>query len=114
MKIDWEHIYLLGWDSPDGKRNLTSWHGKHPWVDVVIVGATDFDMSKLVWNSPLHGSFSMLEVPAGVNAQWYAKEKGGLRAFGWYMEDGVDRPPPREVPDEWDWYNKLKGKENGN
>lgn len=110
MRFDWEHIYLLGWHSTSGRLNLTSWSGKRPWVDVVVVGATDEDMSHIMWSSPLHYDFELIQIPALTNCQWYAKLKNGLHAFGWYIEEGIKRPPMRPLTDEWDWYHKLKGK----
>jgi len=110
MKIDWEHIYLLGWHSADGKRNFTSWSGQKPWIDVVVIGATDNDMKHIMWSSPLHENFQLISIPPLTNRLAYAKINGGLHAFGWYLEEGVNRPPMRKLVDEWDWYNKLKGK----
>jgi hypothetical protein len=110
MKIDWEHIYLLGWHSADGKRNFTSWSGQRPWVDVVVIGATDDDMAHIMWAAPLHADFKLIPIPALTNRLAYAKINSGLHAFGWYLEEGVKRPPMRKLVDAWDWYNKLKGK----
>jgi hypothetical protein len=109
MKIDWEHIYLLGWYSPDGKRNLTPWQGKRPWIDVVVIDATDDDMKHIMWSSPLHRQFDLVSVPKFAYPKDYARAKNGLWAFGWYLEEGVNRPPMRELIDEWAWYYKLKG-----
>lgn len=109
MKIDWEHIYLLGWHSADGKKNLTAWHGRRPWIDVVVVGATDNDMSHIMWSAPLHFDFPLILIPPLTNRLDCAKINGGLHAFGWYLEEGVNRPAMRQLVDEWDWYRKLKG-----
>ena len=110
MKIDWEHIYLLGWHSSNGERNLTAWSGKRPWIDVVVVGANDNDMKHIMWSSPLHYDFQLILIPPLTNRLAYAKINGGLHAFGWYLEEGVKRPPMRKLVDEWDWFNRLKGK----
>lgn len=109
MKIDWEHIFLLGWHSPDGKRNLTSWSGKNPWIDVVVV-ANDNDMQHIMWAQPLHANFPLLSIPPLTNRLSYAKINSGLHAFGWYIENGINRPPMRKLIDKWDWYYKLKEK----
>lgn len=109
MKIDWEHIYLLGWHSKDGKRNLTSWRGKYRWIDVVVVGATDNDLKHLMWASPLHKDFQLILIPPLTNCQWFANMNNGLHAFGAYVEDGIKRPPMRELTDEWDWFKRIKG-----
>ncbi len=110
MKIDWEHIYLLGWHSKDGKRNFTTWSGKRPWIDVVVVGADDNDMKNIMWSLPLHKDFQLIVVPNDVNPRQFASDSNGLWAFGWFLSEGVNRPPMRELIDEWDWYHKLRGK----
>jgi hypothetical protein len=110
MKISWDNIYLLGWQSVDGKKNLTAWHGKRPWIDVVVVGVTDNDMKHIMWSSPLHSDFQLINIPALTNPRAFAKMNDGLHAFGWYLEEGVKRPPNRPLVDEWAWLERLKGK----
>lgn len=114
MKIDWNNIYLVGWSSKDGKRNLTQWaQSNGRLINVVVVGATDNDMSHIMWNNPLHKMFDMLLIPAGEHLLEYAASKNGIRAFGFYYPEGINRPPMRTLIDPWEWFNTLKGKQNG-
>lgn len=109
MKIDWNHTYLLGWNSKDGKRCLTQFGiSKNKWVDVVVVGATDFDMSRVMWDGGLHKELKLLSAPAGFNCKWFAEENDGLHAFGWYIESGFERKAALPC-DEWEWFKVLKG-----
>lgn len=110
MKIDLEHVYLLGWHSADGKKNLTTWQGNRPWIDVVVVGATDNDMKNIMWSSSLHKDFQLIKIPALTNKAAFAKMNGGLSAFGWYLDEGVKRPPNRPLVNEWEWFDRIKGK----
>jgi len=113
MQIDWQHVYLLGWHSCNGKRNLTTWqNNKRPWIDVVVRASED-DMPHIMWASPLHGNFELKLIPPLTNCQAYAKINSGIHAFGWYIEEGINRPAMRALTDPWDWYYKLKGKQNG-
>jgi len=113
MNINWNTVYLLGWHSADGKKNLTAWHGNHPWVDVVVVGANDNDMAHIMWNAPLHKDFQLIKIPPLTNRLTFAKMSNGLHAFGWYMEEGINRPPMKPLKDEWAWFKQIKGELNG-
>jgi hypothetical protein len=108
MNLDWQHVYLLGWHSANGMRNLTSWSGDRPWIDVIVVGATDDDMSHIMWSAPLHNDFKIISIPPLTNRLAYAKINNGLHAFGWYIEEGINRPPMRPLIDRWAWFNTLK------
>jgi hypothetical protein len=107
MKVNLNHILLLGWHSANGQRNLTTWTGTGVWVDVVIKNATDKDLSNIMGNNPLHKDFQLLLIPPQTNKQEYAKLHNGISAFGWYVESGINRPPNRPMIDEWQWYNDL-------
>lgn len=107
MKIDLDHVFLLGWHSENGMRNLTNWNGRHLWINVVVVGANDVDMSYIMWSSPLHRDFQLLLVPPLTNNLFYARSNGGLHAFGWYFDQGIKRPPRRPIVDPWQWYNDI-------
>lgn len=109
MSVDWEHIYLLGWHSNDGKINLTSWKGNYKWIDVVVIGATDTDMKHIMWDNALHKDFKLILIPPLTNKLSFAKINNGLHAFGWYLKEGINRPPMRDLVDEWSWYLKIKG-----
>lgn len=95
--LDWAHIFLLGWRSPDGKLNLTKWQGKNKWIDVAIIGATNDDVSKLMWNAYLHKEFELRLWP-----------DNGIHAFGWHIIKPIIRQL-EPVLDYWQWYNDLKG-----
>lgn len=110
MKIDLSHIYLLGWHSPDWKLNLTSWVGDKKIIDVVVVGATDNDMKHIMWSSALHKDFQLIKIPPLTNCVAFAKMNNGLHGFGWYLQEGVNRPTMRPLTDEWAWLDSLKGK----
>lgn len=110
MKIDLDHIYLLGWHSNDGRNNISSWQGHNQWIDVVVVGATDNDMKNILWASALHKKFEVILIPALTNKLSFAKLNSGLHGYGWYLSEGIKRPPMRELVDEWAWFDKLKGK----
>lgn len=109
MKPNWNNIYLLGWHSSNGQRNLTSWSGKNKWIDVVVVGATDNDMSNLMWNNAIHKEFELIVIPPLTNCLWYAKNNSGLHGFGWYFENGINRPPMKPIYNEWAWLELIKG-----
>lgn len=113
MIIDLEHIFLLGWHSSNGINNLTKWSGNKPLIDIVIIGATDFDMEHIMWAAPLHKNFDILLIPYEMNPQQYAKDNGGLRAYGWYIKDGINRGPIKPLVDRWAWFDKLNGEING-
>ena len=109
MKIDWNHIYLLGWHSKDGKRNLTQFGmSKNKWVDVVVVGASDQDMKRVMWDNGLHKQMELLAIPAGFNCQWFAEENNGIHAFGWHIESGFERKELLPIND-WSWFKAIMG-----
>ena len=109
MKIDWNHIYLLGWHSKDGKRNLTQFGiSKNKWVDVVIADVDDSDMGRVMWDNGLHKELQLLTIPTGFNYQWWAEENNGIHAFGWYIEEGFERKAALPS-DDWAWFKAIKG-----
>jgi hypothetical protein len=96
--LNFDHIYLLGWFSPDGKINLTRWEHSLPLIDIAVQGATDDDMKKLMWNAYVPpNKFELLLWP-----------NNGIHAFGWRVEQKIRRAksPPE---DEWAWYYRIKG-----
>lgn len=107
MELTWQNTYLLGWWY--NGIHLTSWLGKGKWVDVVVLNATNEDMSHIMWNRPLHNNFQLLQVPEGINPHSYAKQMNGIYAFGWKIETGINRPSPRPLIDEWEWWKLMKG-----
>jgi len=93
MKIDWDHVYLLGWVTSEGISSLTTWRddGTLPRINVMVSG--NFKYGPPMWNGPLYSSNCNIElIPEGISDPIkYAKERGGLYAFGWYIEEGFNR-----------------------
>ena len=103
MKIDWKHVYLLGFWYPNGKRSLTSWDGYAQRVEVVVVGdgvqkALNWKNNRRIpmWDAPAPPDMEVRPFPSDVPDDTdvkikYATEHGGVFAFGWYFEEGFER-----------------------
>jgi hypothetical protein len=93
MIIDWDHVYLLGWRTSDGRSHLSTWIGDLPWVNVIVF---DTDCPPM-WNAPVKNATVEL-MPSQYKTLEeqvkHATERGGLCAFGWYVEKGIDRINP--------------------
>jgi len=104
MKFDWDHIYLLGWYDQNGKAFLTTWEGDLPQVSVVVTGVSPYGPP--LWRTPVPAGCTLHAIPLGKSNQEYAKELGGVVAFGWYIEDGMTRYPhevPPALPGVYEW-----------
>lgn len=92
MILDWNHVYLLGWNDETGKSHLSSWTGDQKVHDFVVIGATDGRPP--LWGQMPNNPETRLEaMPEGLSHEQqlaHAKARGGLRAFGWYYEEGFD------------------------
>jgi hypothetical protein len=89
-KIDWDHVYLLGWYGRDGKSYLSSWYddGSLESISVVVLGTEAPPM----WGSPAPEGAKLVPIPADVKDKHaYAASLGGLYAFGWYLPEGKKR-----------------------
>lgn len=106
--LDWEHVYLLGWYGPEGRPYLTTWidteETRRNYVIVVVTGPSVQKWGPPIWDAPAnckpnpHGfpsvsytEFQIHEVKPGGDAQKKAKELGGVKAIGWYIERGFER-----------------------
>lgn len=96
MKLDWDHFYLLAWYGADGRQYLTSWTGDEPIVYAVVRGVPESKMT--VWEALVPVGAELVEIPADKVTQEdrlaYAREVGGLLAFGWYVKEGITRRAP--------------------
>lgn len=96
MKLDWDHFYLLAWYGANGRAYLTSWTGDEPLVYAIVKGVPEHKMT--VWAAPVHPGAELLEIPPDKVTQEdrlaYAREVGGLLAFGWYIAEGITRKMP--------------------
>jgi len=84
--VDWCHVYLLGWYDANNQGYLTSWDGDLPYVHVVVTGYLYFGPP--MWKTPVPDGCILHEIPDNKDPQEYAKEIGGVHAFGWYLKDG--------------------------
>lgn len=89
MQIDWNHVYILG-----SEFGLTTWmDGPDPvYVDVVVIGCLPGRVPYW-WARPPDGARiepmpSLADHDAKVA---YAHERGGVYAFGWYLEEPFHR-----------------------
>ncbi len=89
MPKDWSQLYLLGWYDSLGRPMLSSWDGDLPLVHVVVFGATATTMP--LWRSPVTPDMKFEVIPDGEDHQAYARRRGGLYAFGWFVEKGFER-----------------------
>lgn len=89
VDVDWDHLYILGWTRRDGSRALTSWDGDQPMVDAVMVGSDDADVP--VWRAAVPEGAELHPIPKGRDPDEYAAELGGIRVFGWLVDEGIER-----------------------
>lgn len=106
--IDWDHVYLLGWYGPDGRPYLTTWidseETRNNYICVVVTGPEVTKWGPPIWNAPAnckpnaygfpshhYTEYQLHEVKLGEDADEKAKELGGVKAFGWYIEQGFER-----------------------
>ncbi len=88
-KLDWNHVYLLGWYDHSGRSHLSTWHGDFPVVTVVVFGVNPLNIP--LWDAlvPPNARF---ELASSLDAaQGKARSQGGYAAFGWYIEKGFER-----------------------
>lgn len=95
--LDWTHTYLLGWFGPDGQPYLSSWAGTHQQIEVVVTGY-DLTRGPPLWNAPI-GHAQLHHIPDEHRTQSskiaYATSLGGVLAFGWLLDEPVDRTPKK-------------------
>jgi hypothetical protein len=89
LPVTWDHVYLLGWYAENGRANLTSWDGNAPMIDVVVVGLHGRRVP--VWNAPVPDGAQLVRVPEDADPQEFAREHGGLHAFGWHLSSPIGR-----------------------
>lgn len=92
---NWSQLYLLGWYDQAGKSYLSTWDGDRPMVSVVVYGANNLTMP--LWDADVRPNMRFEVVPAGEDPQEYARQKGGLHAFGWYIAEGFKRRSEKPV-----------------
>lgn len=102
MKVDWNHIYLLGWYSSNDNTHLTTWEGGLPLIRIVVTGPCEpsgppmWDFLEAYREGPTVDHFQLHEVKDDETSyDWLSKAKrlNGIRAFGWYIEKGFERIP---------------------
>lgn len=106
--IDWNHVYLLGWYDHDGKPYLTTWRDtektKNNYITVVVTGPDVLQYGPPIWNAPANckpnkygfpshpvEEYQLHEVKVGEDADEKAHQLGGVKAIGWYIEEGFER-----------------------
>lgn len=102
--IDWSHVYLLAWYGSDGTPYLTTWSGDLPYITVVVTGPEVQKWGPPIWDAPAnckpnpygfpsysYDQYRLHEVKPDEDADKKAKELGGVRALGWYIEKGFER-----------------------
>jgi hypothetical protein len=99
MTIDWDHVYLLGWyghqsgAGAEGRRSFsTAYGGESPIIRVVVTGMSPPPM----WNARVLDGAEVRALPPETDLEGalrIADEMGGVVAFGWYFEEGLN--PPR-------------------
>lgn len=105
-KVDWDHVYLLGWYGPDGTPYRSSWSGDLQPIHVVVVGYLSYDRVPL-WKTAVPKHLSLLRIPDDVLATpspklvEYATKHGGVYAFGWYFPEGVCREAARTMDESY-------------
>lgn len=110
VAVDWDHVYLLYYERPDGTTALTTWDdgGTAVYIWVVVVG----DHAKVpLWDSPVPEGMRLEPMPhffAAKNGKddrdterrlraEYAKQMGGVAACGWLQGQPIERKPPRSI-----------------
>jgi hypothetical protein len=91
VQLNWDHFYMLGFFSADGRANLSTWEGRLELIDVVVVGASDYDLALSMWNAPLRHRWDLIAIPKGTDPQTFAQEHGGLHAIGWLLPRPIVR-----------------------
>lgn len=106
--IDWNHVYLLGWYGPDGRPYLTTWtdteETRENYIKVVVIGPDVQQWGVPMWSAPAnckpnsygfpshhYTEYQLHEVKHGEDADQKAREMGGVKAIGWYIEQGFER-----------------------
>ena len=99
IKLDWDHVYLLGWYNRDGVAHLTSWSGGNPNIHVVVSGPKVLTYGPPLWNASISmemggypvEDFTLHELKLEEDWQSQAQKLGGVIAFGWYIPKGFKR-----------------------
>jgi len=102
--IDWNHVYLLGWYDRSVRPYYTTWSGDLPRIQVVVTGPEVEKWGPPIWKAPAnvkpnsygfpsypYDQYQLHEVKEGEDWEAKARELGGVRAFGWYIEQGFER-----------------------
>jgi len=91
-KIDWGHVYLLGYEGFNGRMYLTTWGGEGNEIEVAVTGGGNEYIP--LWNDAVPDGMELHPIPEGTDARTYAKEIGGRYAFGWLVETQIERELP--------------------
>ena len=101
MKLDWEHIYLLGWYDQSGKSYLTTWSGDLPIINVIVTGPSSLHtFGPPLWKAPAQAKlpgaplveeFQLHEITIDDDPIEEARDLNGVVAVGWYIEEGFKR-----------------------
>ncbi len=106
--IDWNHIYLLGRFDHDGHPHLTTWTSsdlmRENCIKFVVTGPDVIKWGVPIWSAPAnckpnnlgfpshhYTEYQLHEVKPGEDAGEKARELGGVKALGWYIEQGFER-----------------------
>ncbi len=89
IKVDWNHIELLGWYDYSGKSYSVIVEGNRPMVKVVVTGVEGEAIPLL--NAPVKNGAKLHTIPEERNPFDYAKELNGFYAVGFYIEEGFER-----------------------
>lgn len=88
-QLNWDHVYLLGYYTPSGEPMLTTWSGDAEGIEVVVTGSDN--SGPPIWSAPIPPGCELHTIPEGKDGQEYAKEIGGLFAFGWLLPEKIVR-----------------------
>lgn len=105
--IDWNHVYLLAWYGRYGEPYLTTWDDqgmKDKYITVVVTGPEVQKWGPPIWNAPAnckpnkwgfpsypYTEYQLHEVKPDEDPEKKARELNGVRATGWYIDEGFER-----------------------
>lgn len=111
MKLDMDHLYLLGYTPPGGRPRLTTWGGDRPLITVIVTGpqvqqwgppmcaapATvkpkGKEVAARIFGQVSHNAdeFTVHPTVEGEGPSVTAVRLGGVVAIGWYYDEGFVR-----------------------
>ncbi len=89
IKIDWNHVELLGWYDHACKSHSMIIEGNRPMVKVMVTGVEEKKIPLL--NAHVGNEARLHLIPDDSNPFMYAKENHGIYAVGFYIEEGFAR-----------------------